>query len=369
MPSTKDLNPVQPQPGKPLYLVAKDRIREAIDAGVFGPGEQMPSTKELSEQLEVSLVTAHRALQELVNAGILQRSQGKGTFVHQAYLEGRRTIGESRVGLVFQRDASLADFTHGQILEGIRQAAHEHNVDLILLRYDEDIRKECDGFLYVNPLPTEIESIAARHKNPTAVVGGGAATDSPPESSLVSSVAVDNVQLARQAVAHLTALGHTSIGYLGGSDEIGNNRDRWSGFVAALAEKQITPRPQWALKHNGLRLGEREREDLARMLTGANRPTAVFAGGYFDALDVYAAAQSAGLKIGQDLSVIAVDDPPSAPHLATPLTTMREPLLDLGRAAVRALVERFRREDAPPEHKVLRAELVVRSSTAPLSNR
>jgi LacI family transcriptional regulator len=360
MPSTKDLNPVQPQPGKPLYLVAKDRIREAIDAGVFGPGEQMPSTKELSEQLEVSLVTAHRALQELVNAGILQRSQGRGTFVHQAYLEGRRTIGESRVGLVFQRDASLADFTHGQILEGIRQAAHERNVDLILLRYDEDVRKECDGFLYVNPLPTEIQAIAGRHKNPTTLVGA-AATD----SATVSSVAVDNVQLARQGVAHLTALGHTAIAYVGGADEIGSNRERWSGFVAALSDKQITPRPQWVLKHNALRLGDREKEDLARLLTGANRPTAVFAGGYFDALDVYAAAQSAGLKIAHDLSVIAVDDPPSAPHLATPLTTLREPLLELGRAAVRTLVEKLQKEDAPPEHKLLRAELVVRGSTGP----
>src|SRR5215212_3774829 len=112
---TKELKPVQPQPGKPLYLAAKDRIREAIDAGAFTPGEQMPSTKDLSDQLEISLVTAHRALQELVNAGVLQRSQGKGTFVHQAYLEGRRTIGDSRVGLLFAREASLADFYHAQV--------------------------------------------------------------------------------------------------------------------------------------------------------------------------------------------------------------------------------------------------------------
>jgi GntR family transcriptional regulator, arabinose operon transcriptional repressor len=359
MPSTKDLKPVQPQPGKPLYLVAKDRIRQAIDAGVFGPGEQMPSTKELSEQLEVSLVTAHRALQELVNAGILQRSQGKGTFVHQAYLEGRRTIGESRVGLVFQRDASLGDFHHGQILEGIRQAAHEHNVDLILLRYDDDVRKECDGFVYVNPLPSELQGIAARHKNPTVVIGARA------DSPAVCSIDVDNVQLARQAAAHLLGLGHTSLAYVGGTDEIGNNRDRWAGFVAGLSEKQIPPRPQWALKHAGWRMDDREEQDLARMLTGPSRPTAIFAAGLFDALDVYAAARSAGLKIGEDLSVVAVDDPPSAPFLSPPLTTMRQPLLEIGRGAVEALVERFRKEDVPPQNRLLRAELVVRASTVP----
>src|SRR5258705_721562 len=122
MPVTKELKPVQPQPGKPLYLAAKDRIREAIDAGAFNPGEQMPSTKDLSDQLEISLVTAHRALQELVNAGVLQRSQGKGTFVHQAYLDGTRTVSECRVDLVLQAEASLEDVYHSQVLEGVRHA-------------------------------------------------------------------------------------------------------------------------------------------------------------------------------------------------------------------------------------------------------
>jgi DNA-binding LacI/PurR family transcriptional regulator len=354
MPSTKDLKPVQPQPGKPLYLVAKERIRDAIDAGVFGPGEQMPSTKELSDQLEVSLVTAHRALQELVNAGILQRSQGKGTFVHQAYLEGRRTIGESRVGLVLHRDASLADFYHSQVLEGVLAASQEFNVDLILLRYDEDVRKECDGFLYINPPASEIETIAVHRKVPTLILGAA------PEGSQVSAIDIDNTRLAREAVAHLTGLGHTAIAFVGGSDQTTQQRDRWNGFVAAL-----TPKPQWVLKNNnGYRLSDRDRADLARLLAGANRPTAVFASGYFYALDVYAAAKEAGLKIGQDLSVVAVDDPASAEHLAPPLTTMRQPLLELGRGAIEALVERVRDERAAPQHRNLRAELVVRDSTA-----
>src|SRR5206468_2888503 len=178
MPVTKDLKPVQPQPGKPLYLAAKDRIREAIDAGAFTPGEQMPSTKDLSEQLEISLVTAHRALQELVNAGVLQRSQGKGTFVHQAYLEGRRTVSESRVGLVIQPQASLTDVYHAQVLEGIRQAAHSLHVDLVLLRFDEDIRKECNGFLYINPPPAEIEALTSSSKRRAPIVVVGARPDS-----------------------------------------------------------------------------------------------------------------------------------------------------------------------------------------------
>src|SRR5678810_1271299 len=94
-----ELKAVVPQAGRPLYSVVKRAIWAAIDAGIFRPGEQMPSTKELSEQLSVSLVTAHRALQDLVAAGVLQRSQGKGTFVHERYLDRKSPLSETRIGV------------------------------------------------------------------------------------------------------------------------------------------------------------------------------------------------------------------------------------------------------------------------------
>jgi LacI family transcriptional regulator len=361
MPVTKELKPVQPQPGKPLYLAAKDRIREAIDAGAFTPGEQMPSTKDLSDQLEISLVTAHRALQELVNAGVLQRSQGKGTFVHQAYLDGRRTVSDCRVGLVIQPEASLTDVYHAQVLEGVRQAAHSLHVDLVLLRFDEDIRKECNGFLYVNPLPAELEALTSASKRRSPIVVLGARADSP----YVCSIDVENVKLARQAVAHLAGHGHTNIGYVGGPDELSTYHDRWLGYVEALAERHLPQKPQGVLKGSGWRLDERERAELIRLLSGPNRPTAIFAAGYCFALDVYAAAQTIGLRIGEALSVIGVDDPHSAAFLAPPLTTMRQPLIELGHSAVTALVERIRHDSGPVENRLLQAELVVRSSSGP----
>jgi DNA-binding LacI/PurR family transcriptional regulator len=362
MPVIKDLKPVQPQPGKPLYVAAKDRIREAIDAGAFHPGEQMPSTKELSEQLEISLVTAHRALQELVNCGVLQRSQGKGTFVHQAYLDGRRTISDLRVGLVLSPEASIGDYYYAQVLEGVRQAAQSLHVDLLLLRFDEDVRKECNGFLYVHPLPAEIDALTSGTKRRVPVVVAGAKAS----ATNVLSIDIDNTQLAHQAVNHLAGHGHTQIGYVGGTDEAGNNRDRWQGFAEALGDRRLPHKPQWVLKGDGWRLNERERTELIRLLSGPNRPTAIFAAGFYFALDVYAAAQTVGLRIGETLSVVGVDDPPSAAFLSPPLTTLRQPLVQLGHSAVTALVDRCRTDGAPPENRLLQAELVIRRSSGPL---
>src|SRR5688500_2486684 len=357
MPAVKELKAVSPQPGQPLYMAARDAVRTAIDAGVFIPGQQMPSTKELSEQLAVSLVTAHRALQELVASGVLQRSQGKGTFVHQRYFD-RKAI-DTRIGLVFHREASIGDYYHGQIFEGVRQAAQELSTDLILLRFGEDVRNECNGYLFVNPLPDELEQFGgdSNRKQPVLVVGAKS------HLKKVCSFDVDNVDLARQAVAHLCDLGHTRIGYVGGDDQISNSRDRWRGFVDACAEFGVTPGDAHVVKGSGWRLSENERLELIRALSAKSRPTAIFAGGYYFALDVYAAAGAAGLAIPDDLSVVGVDDPPSAAHLSPPLTTLRQPLVQLGHAAVTALYERIRPNAPAIESRELRAELIVRRST------
>ena len=100
------------------------------------------------------------------------------------------------------------------------------------------------------------------------------------------------------------------------------------------------------------------------MLTNGQRPTAIFAGGYYFALDVYAAVTAAGLRLPNSLSVIAVDDPPSASHLTPPLTTVRQPLIELGRAALTALFERISGASRRLDTRQLQGELVVRQSTS-----
>jgi DNA-binding LacI/PurR family transcriptional regulator len=355
----KELKSVTPQPGRPLYLAARDAVREAIDAGVFQPGEQMPSTKQLSEQLAVSLVTAHRALQELVSSGVLQRSQGRGTFVQPRYFERRKTPVDTRLGLVFHAESSLADFYHSQVLEGVRQASHQLAIDLILLRFGEDIRNECNGYLYVNPLPEEIDALAGEVRRRQPVILVGARHD----SKRINSIDVDNVDLARQAVNHLYSLGHTSIAFVGGADQVSNSQDRWKGFVAACTERGIEIKPSQIIKPASWRLDEKDRMAMIRLLSSSDRPTAVFAAGYYLALDVYGAAATVGLKLPEQLSLVAVDDPPSAAHLSPPMTTLRQPLVQLGHSAVTTLYEQIQNGGHDVVNRTLWAELILRRSS------
>src|SRR5688500_14528637 len=251
--SNNGLKPVVAQPGQPLYQTVKQTVREAIDSGVFRPGQQMPSTKELSQQLSVSLVTAHRALQELVLAGVLQRTQGKGTFVHDRYARDR-VVSECRIGVVFNKEASLADFYHGQILEGARQASQGRNVDLMLLRLGEDVRNECNGYIYVNPLPNELEAFARRasRKQPLLVVGATA------QFRNGCSIDVDNVSLAKRAVEYIAGLGHERIAFVGSDKKFGNSLDRWQGFAEECLERGVRPFDQHILKSVSWRLEDDE---------------------------------------------------------------------------------------------------------------
>jgi LacI family transcriptional regulator len=104
---------------------------------------------------------------------------------------------------------------------------------------------------------------------------------------------------------------------------------------------------------------------LIRLLGSPSKPTAIFAAGYYYALDCYAAAQTVGLRVPEDLSVVGVDDPPSAPFLSPPMTTLRQPLMQMGHAAITALHELIQRSGSDMVNRTLWAELVIRRSSAP----
>jgi DNA-binding LacI/PurR family transcriptional regulator len=181
----------------------------------------------------------------------------------------------------------------------------------------------------------------------------------------VHSIDTDNVDLAVQGVRHLAALGHRRIAYLGGGLEICNNIDRWKGFRQGCAEAGVEFDDRLTLRVPGWRLTTpQQRQQLGALLRGPGRATAIFAAGYYFALDVYGAAAEAGLTIPGDLSVVGVDDPPSAEHLSPPMTTLRQPLEQMGRMAAAGLGQLVQRADSWPRLTRLRAELIVRGSTA-----
>lgn len=361
MPQVNDLAIMVDRTRRPLYLAVRDAIYQAVESGHFKPGQRLPSTKEISEQLRVSLVTAHRAMQELVATGVLSRTQGRGTFVHQKYHErrnGRKTL---RIGFIGPDSTVIEGYFRSQFYEGLRQATQQLSIDLLVLGLGEDLRNECNGLLLLNPSREKVESLLPQvGRKPTLIVGA------PYDGVLAHSIDIDNLEMGERALAHLADLGHTNLGFMGGDDNAAPGRDRWRGFLRGAQEREVILRDQNVIRSLGGRLDERERMALIRALSGPHRPTALFAAGFDFAMDVYDAARTVGLRMPEDLSIIAVDDPPSAPHLAPAITTFRQPLMQLGHAALNALIEQIKRTNPPTLHRRMRAELLIRGSTAKL---
>ncbi|MGC5165400.1 LacI family DNA-binding transcriptional regulator [Luteimicrobium sp. DT211] len=181
----------------------------------------------------------------------------------------------------------------------------------------------------------------------------------------VASVGATNWTGGRTAAEHLLALGHRRLAVLAGRRRHLYSQARVDGFRSALAEADVAL-PEAAVVH-----GDWTRTGAAALaadlLAGPDRPTAVFACSDTMALGVYDAAASAGLKVPDDVAVVGFDDLPEAEWVVPGLTSVRQPIAQMGEAALRMLLRisdssLVAGADAPREE--LATTLVVRGSTS-----
>jgi len=209
----------------------------------------------------------------------------------------------------------MSGFTSGQ-LEQLRAA----NIPLVVIDP-------------VNPPPPELPSVGA-----TNWAGGLAATE------------------------HLLGLGHRRIGALAGPSDYLCSRARTDGYRSALERAGIRFDP--ALVRNGDFEHEGGFVRGGELLDLADPPSAIFAGSDQHAFGLYEAARQRGLRVPQDLSVIGFDDLPVARWVSPPLTSVRQPLAEMGRAAAQMLDELIDGLPLGTNRVELSTELIVRESTA-----
>jgi LacI family transcriptional regulator len=179
------------------------------------------------------------------------------------------------------------------------------------------------------------------------------------------SVGATNWAGGLAATEHLVNLGHQLIGAITGPAGYLCSRARIDGYRSALERAGLGFDP--ALVRHGDFLHEGGYTRGGALLDLAQRPTAIFAGSDEQALGVYEAARQRGLRIPQDLSVVGFDDLPAAAWVSPPLTTVRQPLADMGRVAAEMLGELIEGVPLRSQRVELSTELIVRESTAPLT--
>jgi len=180
------------------------------------------------------------------------------------------------------------------------------------------------------------------------------------------SVGATNWNGGLTATRHLLSLGHTRIAVIGGPDDILCSRARLDGYRAAMDAAGVAADP--ALISHG-RFQVEEGIDRARILLRMpDPPTAIVTGNDLQALGVYQVARELRLHIPEDLSVVGFDDLPVARWVGPPLTTVRQPLVDMAETASELVLAMARGEPPAQSRVELSTELVVRESTAPPSH-
>jgi LacI family transcriptional regulator len=177
-----------------------------------------------------------------------------------------------------------------------------------------------------------------------------------------STVTADHYNGARSALRHLLELGHRRIGYIGSHDEMISSRERRRAWEDVQREQGLPRDRQLLVKgDNTQATGFLAAQ---RLLALPSPPTAIFANNDPTALGVLEAARLLGVRVPRDLSVVGFDDVPQAAQSHPPLTTVRQPLEQMGRSAVNTLLALLAGIDPVAPIITFPTELVVRGSTA-----
>jgi DNA-binding LacI/PurR family transcriptional regulator len=188
------------------------------------------------------------------------------------------------------------------------------------------------------------------------VVGGR-----PPEGVNASFVDVDNREAARTAVRHLAGLGRRRIATISGPLDMGAGIDRLDGYVDGLAE--LGRERDERLITAGDFTYEGGAAAMRRLLAAAPDLDAVFAASDLMAAGALSALRNAGRSVPDDVAVVGFDDSPLAAATEPPLTSVRQPIEEMGRELVRLLAESLERSQRATRRVLLSTELVPRASS------
>lgn len=210
-----------------------------------------------------------------------------------------------------------------------------------------------DGAVLVTPTVVDVQ-----HGAPVVAV------DPHTGPSDFPTVDADSLRGARLATEYLLSLGHRRIALLAGREDLQSAKLREEGYREALAAAGV-PFVESLVRIGGYD-AELAKSAAHELLSGPERPTAVFAANDITAIATIEVAQAIGMRVPEDLSVVGFDNIPESALCTPPLTTVNQPIRTMGERAVELLIRLIREQPVEHTHLTLDTKLVVRGSTAPV---
>jgi LacI family transcriptional regulator len=256
--------------------------------------------------------------------------------------------------------SKLSGLEHDLILFGVN---HPDQVEESLQHHV--LRNRVDGILFFSMrMPETFVDQFLHHRTPLVLVDA--------HHKSFDSLAVDNQQGAYVATNHLIASGHRRIGMLNANIESIPARERLRGFRKAMEDADLPIDATLVKNSSSPRLDGFTRESGHEVMQqfislGKKMPTAIFVSSDIQAAGALTALGEAGLKCPDDISIVGFDDIELASHLG--LTTMRQPMYEMGVLAADVLLARFEEPKREPVHRMFVPKLIVRKTSESLDSR
>ncbi|WP_206240952.1 LacI family DNA-binding transcriptional regulator [Novosphingobium terrae] len=331
-----------------------------------------PTIADVARHAGVSPMTVSRVINEgtMVRATTREKVEAAIAALNYAPSAAARQLAggdDTRIALVYSNPSStyLSEFLMGSL-----DRAASLNVTLTVERFGEDAdladlitrmqRGRLNGVLLPPPLCENEAMLAALRKEGLAVVAVAAGVPRPE----IASVGIDDFHAAETMTSHLIALGHRRIGFIKGNPDQSASERRYEGYLAALEQAGIALDP--SIVAQGYFIYRSGLDAASDILDAAEPPTAIFASNDDMAAATVATAHARHLDVPGDLTVCGFDDTPMATTIWPELTTIRQPISDMARAAMDLLASMIRNPDdgAEVRHDRLDYQLIRRQSDA-----
>jgi LacI family transcriptional regulator len=338
-----------------------------------------PTITDVAEAAGVSPMTVSRVVNGEANVREATRQAVHAAIAELGYAPNRaaRSLAgatELRIALLYSNPSAAY---LGEFLMGSLDRVGSEHAQLVIEQCDPGgrnlqavehlIQAGIDGVVLPPPLCDSrpvIQTLQAA-AIPMVVVASG---HPPPQTPAVS---IDDARAAEDMTRHLCQLGHRRIGFICGNPNQSASAKRLDGYRAALAASGMGDDPD--LVAPGLFSYRSGLEAAERLLTLSDRPTAIFASNDDMAAAAVAVAHRRGLDVPGDVTVCGFDDTPLATTIWPELTTIRQPIRDMSRAAIDLLLGEIRRSRAGGEtsarHMLMDYQLIRRQSDAAPSGR
>lgn len=352
------------------YTQLVQLFRTQILNGTLSVGTRLPTEHELAEQYAVSRGTVRQAMTVLVNEGLIERVQGRGsTVLAQAVPPAAPT--ERRIGLVLNRPGAQLEL---DILVGVEQAARARGYRVTFIYTNDRVEQLAPDIAYLREdhavgIIVSLDNDIVRDQTIAQLQQSGLPTvlvDRYMAEQDSDYVAADNHGGGFRATEHLLILGHTRVGFVYtsvGTLKTTSIRDRLLGYRQALETYGVPYDESLVLCCPYPTTPTTEPpEALDDYVRRTDAPTAIFAVHDQVALHLLQAARQAGRRVPDDLALVGFDDLSFAAHLTPPLTTVAQQRSELGTRAANLLIDRIEGFTGPYQHIEVPTSLIIRES-------